>query len=313
MSKKLNEDAKKQVVILIHGIRTRAWWQGPIKALVENEVGATVIPLKYGYFDLFRFWCPFGVCRSGPITQIHSNMRNIIHEYPDHLISVIAHSYGTFAVSRLLLENNDIRLHRLILSGSIIPNGYPWARISSQFLKKPMREAVINECGTMDIWPPLAKSTTWGYGNSGTNGFGSGQVTDRVHAMPHSGYLNKSFAKKYWVPFLKDGKIVQSAVESKGVGTPLWFSLLDLPWKWGGVVLLPVMIGLGGLVGIGSSEPVSTTSRDPVPSQSMSITGDNNTGTQTLTIPKSERSTLPSPSSSQVDENGNVIIQERIK
>jgi hypothetical protein len=239
------KDSEKQVVLLIHGIRTRAWWQGPVKALIEEDSGATVIPLKYDYFDLLRFWCPFGICRQGPIGRLHKDLRNTINQFKGWHISAIAHSYGTFALSRILIEHDDIELDRIILCGSIIPNAFPWSRIQNQIKGKPMREAVLNECGTKDIWPVLAASTTWGYGNSGTYGFGSVQVTDRIHEMPHSGYFEKDFVKKFWAPFLASGKIISSGVEKAGTGTPSWFSVLSLPWKWFATAAVVLIIGSG--------------------------------------------------------------------
>jgi pimeloyl-ACP methyl ester carboxylesterase len=234
-----------QVILLIHGIRTHAWWMGAVKPLLEGAIGATVIPLKYGRFDLLRFWCPFGVCRNGPITRLHREIRDVLDQYQGCRLSVIAHSYGTYALARLLLDNSDVRLDRVILCGSIVPNQFPWSRITSQFAGQPMRGSVINECGTRDAWPVLAKAMTWGYGTSGTHGFGSAQVTDRFHALPHSGYFDKAFVKRYWLPFLARGEIMPSAVERAGTATPAWFQLLELPYKWLAVALAAFFIVSG--------------------------------------------------------------------
>ena len=236
---------KTRIILLVHGIRTHAWWQGELRSLIEEKLDATVIPLKYGYFDVVRFWCPFGICRQGPIRRLHKDLREVINQFRDRDISIIAHSYGTYAISQILLEYEDIKLNSLVLCGSIIPASFPWARIKDQIKQTVMREAVLNECGTKDIWPVLATATTWGYGNSGTYGFGSPQVTDRTHAMPHSGYLNKEFASKFWLPFLKQGVIVVTAVERSGTGTPWWFSLLSVPWKWLVVVPFALLVVFG--------------------------------------------------------------------
>ncbi len=246
--KKSTKERKKQIVLLMHGIRTRAWWQGEVKALIEAEAGATVIPLKYGYFDVFRFWCPLGICRQGPIARLHKELRDTIREFAGHDISVIAHSYGTYALSHILLEHSDITLRRIILCGSIIPATFPWSRIAIQISDQPMRGAVLNECGTRDIWPILAAATSWGYGNSGTHGFGSVEVRDRIHAMPHGGYFDKAFVRKFWLPFLARGQIVASAVERAGTGTPWWFSVLALPWKWAAVAAVILVIASGSWI-----------------------------------------------------------------
>jgi len=65
------------IVVLIHGIRTRAFWQGRMASIIQRETGATVIPLKYGYLDLLRFWCPFSICRRGPIERLRKQIEGI--------------------------------------------------------------------------------------------------------------------------------------------------------------------------------------------------------------------------------------------
>jgi len=238
-----------ELVILVHGIRTRAWWQGEVKSLIENGTNAKVIPIKYGYFDALRFWCPFGVCRNGPVNRVHHALRSVIQQFPKHRISVLAHSNGTYAISRILSDYSDINIDRLILCGSVIPNDYPWDKIAKQISGSPTRDRIVNDCGTRDLWPVLAASTTWGYGSSGTNGFGAVEVTDRFNPMTHSQYFSREFVEKYWMPFLARGKIVSSHYEKSGKGTPWWFSILDLPWKWATVVLpLCGILALGRFV-----------------------------------------------------------------
>jgi hypothetical protein len=88
--------SRKTIVILIHGIRTAAWWQGRMASIIEREADATVIPLKYGYFDLLRFWWPLRMCRNGPIERLRKQIGGRIREqYKDCRLVVFAHSYGT--------------------------------------------------------------------------------------------------------------------------------------------------------------------------------------------------------------------------
>jgi len=109
------------VVILIHGIRTAAWWQNRVASMIESETSATVIPIKYGYFDLLRFWCPFGICRSGPVEKLRQQIEGIAKNYPDRPLIVFAHSYGTYALTRVILQNPYFRFDRIILCGSVVP------------------------------------------------------------------------------------------------------------------------------------------------------------------------------------------------
>jgi pimeloyl-ACP methyl ester carboxylesterase len=87
--------ARQIVVILIHGIRTEAWWQDRVASILSRDTGATVIPLKYGYFDLLRFWCPLGICRNGPIERLRKQIEGVRQSYKDCRLVVFAHSFGT--------------------------------------------------------------------------------------------------------------------------------------------------------------------------------------------------------------------------
>src|SRR5262249_128214 len=93
---------------------------------------------------------------------------------------------------------------------------------------------VVNECGTRDIWPPLAHSVTFGYGLSGTGGFQVPGVEDRCHDVGHSGYFTKEFIQEFWVPFIKDGTVTRSKFEEEMAEAPWWISVIGLrpilPW-----------------------------------------------------------------------------------
>jgi pimeloyl-ACP methyl ester carboxylesterase len=213
-------------VVLIHGIRTRAPWQNELKKLIEQKTNLKVVPIKYGFFDIFRFFLP-GYTRRKPIVITEKKLRDAITQYSstENPISVIAHSYGTYAISKILHENPDLRINNLILCGSIIDENYDWA---TQKLK--IKGVIVNDIGTKDVWPAFAKSSTWGYGASGTYGFGSVGIEDRQHSLTHSEFLNTDFAKKYWVPILVDG--VVKIPESTRYNQPFWFYILNFPWKW---------------------------------------------------------------------------------
>lgn len=338
---------KEHLVLLIHGIRTHAWWQGEVKALIEENTNAHVIPLKYGKFDLLRFWCPLNICRRGPIDRLHKELRSAIKLHNGGRITIIAHSYGTYALSHILLKHDDIQLHRIILCGSIIPTDFPWTRVAPQLTANQMRKSVINDCGTRDVWPVLAAATTWGYGSSGTHGFGSVQISDRVHVMPHSGYFNKAFVRKYWLPFIKNGDIIPSDAERRGESTKWWFSLLELPYKWAMVILLFFVtfsslfssygvvislektckllgqsgflncavttqdLGSNGDTPSNTSAEASQTPNTGQAIQNIIINGDGNSPKQTFISPIQTENQFSSEY--EIDENGNVILRERIE
>jgi pimeloyl-ACP methyl ester carboxylesterase len=223
--------APSRIIVLIHGIRTDAWWESICRSVLERDSSSFVATIKYGYFDLVRFLCPFMLCRNRPIKRIQDELVGIADKYPDAPIFVIAHSFGTYAIAKILLNNPTIRIHGLILCGCIVPRDFPWGRVASQ-MKFARNGIVINDCGSLDIWPRMAQVFSWGYGPSGIVGFGSHLVRDRYHQTTHSGFFTEEFIEKYWLPILKDGTIVPTAYEVGGPKTSWLYSVLGFVNKY---------------------------------------------------------------------------------
>ncbi len=182
---------KVEIVLLVHGIRTHANWGAMVRDELEAKPQRVVIPLKYGYFDAFRFWFPF-LTRRGAISKVYRRMRAARTKYPDADLSIIAHSFGTYAVTKILRENADIRLRRLVFCGAIVRSEFDWENIFHR-----IEYDVVNDCGRRDVWPVLAKSLSWGYGPSGTFGFGTAGVFDRFHNYKHSDYFERNFGNHF--------------------------------------------------------------------------------------------------------------------
>ena len=131
-------------------------------------------------------------------------------------------------------------MKRLILCGSIVSREYNW-----ELIRKRLPEKVLNDCGTHDIWPVLASSGSWGYGPSGTFGFGTRLVRDRFHKFTHSQYFNREFVRDYWAPYIRDGQIKASKYEtSEERRTPPWWQsmLTVVKLRWLFPVLLVVFL-----------------------------------------------------------------------
>lgn len=236
----------RELVVLIHGIRTDAVWEDLVAHKFRLITGLDVRPISYGYFDSFRFWVPF-LTRDAPLKRIERELRAIRESNPSIPISVIAHSFGTYVIVRILDDNPFLHLNWLILCGSIVPRAFRWDRIRKGQLEHP----VINDCGQRDIWPILAQSASWGYGASGTLGFGSADAIDRYHPVTHSEFFTVSFVKKYWIPLFATGEIVYPT--QPRWKTIWWQSLLArVPLQWGliaAILFSAVLAGVRASVG----------------------------------------------------------------
>ena len=69
------KDTKAHVVILIHGIRTKALWQDSIRKSLENE-GFKVEPTNYDYYDVLRFLIPWQPFIGGVVEDITKQIRH---------------------------------------------------------------------------------------------------------------------------------------------------------------------------------------------------------------------------------------------
>lgn len=203
----LNTNVRPVLVAMIHGIRTRAEWHDNLKELIELQSDAIVKPINYDYFDAVSFWLPLiTICRSLKVRHITKEMRLLRRDYPNHQIVIVAHSFGTYLTAKFLKKNIDFNIDRILLCGSIVPANFNWNGLPNF----PTNGCAINDIGTKDIWPILAKTSTFGYGDSGTFGFNTHTMEDRYHETDHSGFFTEDLFNKYWLPFILESKIVKS-------------------------------------------------------------------------------------------------------
>jgi hypothetical protein len=208
----------KSVVILVHGIRTYAPWIAMLRAQFESA-GIVVEATNYGRFDAVKFlWGS----RRAPLDAVWDSVKDVQKLYPNAKISFLAHSFGTYIVSRLLLREFAFKAHRVVFCGSVVHYRFPFAQISERF-----EPPLVNETSARDPWPVLGESSSWGYGSAGTYGFKVPRVRDRWHrGFGHSQYLTEEFCKKFWVPFFRDGKIIEGDLVAEA--PPPWISIFSI-------------------------------------------------------------------------------------
>jgi pimeloyl-ACP methyl ester carboxylesterase len=244
---------RHKLLLLIHGIRTRAEWQSRLRALVEEGHDVTVVNIMYGYFDVLRFWLPIFGAREAAINDLKRSVRDAlrVNGRTNPEVLVICHSFGTYAITRILREEPDIEIDRLLLSGSIVPRTFKWESLPN------CPSHVLNDVGTKDIWPVLAKAASWGYGITGTFGFGAPRVRDRFHALGHSDIFSEQFMRRYWLPWIRDDDIVMSEYEVQRPTVPLLLSIGEfIPLRW--VISASFAFGVfqAGIIAVKLLEPI---------------------------------------------------------
>jgi len=223
---------KKKYVILVHGIRTRADWYSGVRSVLMSD-GFTVHLTNYDRLDLFRFLLPTNFFRDQVRNKVYRQIRAAIQDDQSGEYSIIAHSFGTYIVSSILQNEFDIKLKRVIFSGSVVRYDFPFEQFSDRFDGN-----ILNEVATRDPWPAMAESVTTGYGSAGTFGFKRPRVIDRWHQGGHSHVVNKDNCKSHWLPFLNEGKIVETNVST---AVPFWINFLSgMRLKYWFVLLLVI-------------------------------------------------------------------------
>jgi pimeloyl-ACP methyl ester carboxylesterase len=192
------------VVVMIHGIWTRALWQGEIRRVLE-QAGLVAIPTSYKKFDILRFLLPFEFTKRKPVARVRAEIEAVRRRFSDGNVAIIAHSFGSYIFGKVLGEPEQ-RFDRVALCGSIIPGDFDFASAEGRFSE------ILNEVGSRDVWPTIAAKIAWGYGPTGSFGFNRGNyVRDRSHAgHRHNDFLNKDFCQRYWLPYFCDGIVVDT-------------------------------------------------------------------------------------------------------
>jgi hypothetical protein len=193
-------------VVLVHGIRDDAEWFNTLQRAFDGRKYVEVRFAGYGYFRLTKF------LRKEKIDQAYRDLVSTLRSFQGQLtaVTVICHSFGTYCVTRAILENPDIQLFRLVMCGAIVKQDFPWRNVKGELSVG----RVLNDCGNEDMWPVMANLRKW-FGATGRYGFSCDPVRDRWHDIGHGDFFSEDFVRKYWVPFVCGGKIVDSAVQMK--------------------------------------------------------------------------------------------------
>lgn len=233
------EAEPSHVIMCVHGIRTVGAWYDLVVKCFEPHRDYKVVPARIGWVSLFSFLPPL-LFRFKAVAKVQRQFREWKEAHPDAVISIIAHSYGTYAVTEAMVADRSIKVENLVFCGGVARS--PGTNGDWGLIKDRVHKVFLNEVAVRDVWPVVAAAFTWGFAPIGTELADSGLMKQRTHAFGHSGYFNQEFVNTYWVPIFLGREFVDANNLDK---TPWWMAWI--PWlvsKYLWLVIVPVALFL---------------------------------------------------------------------
>src|SRR6266576_3024215 len=161
--------ANDEVVITIHGVETLGQWQNEVHPLLTGLPGFFHHPYNYSKFAWWQVALPVFKERAiERFVQMYSSLRD---QHPGVVPSVIAHSFGTYVISRALREFG-IAIDRVVLCGSIVDRRYDWARLIRRGQVRGIRNEIASKDRLVRMFrSPAMRALVPGSGSSGVDGF----------------------------------------------------------------------------------------------------------------------------------------------
>jgi hypothetical protein len=196
-------------MLALHGMNTNGAWQETFNWLVSRTYRRSVPIAIYKY----------GIVRPGAVLKfrldalvrgLNARIRRLSGETgkdgfgstPD----VIAHSLGTWLLGHALMEDETLRVGRVVLTGCILRPDFDWALI----LRRKQVEAVFCHVATKDFWAHIAHYIIPDSGPSGRRGFNDRKNISHaiLKDQQHSDFFKETemptLFKQVWQPFLTE-------------------------------------------------------------------------------------------------------------
>ena len=188
--------------------------------LKQQRSDMRVVTYRYGYFLALAFAIP--PLRWFVVRRFRLYLEDLASDQHNTAIDIVAHSFGTYIVSsalRQLSAKCGLRVDTLLLAGSVLRPGRSMADLLSHRVT-----SVINDCGTLDVWPLVAQYLALGMGAAGRFGLAGptgpdSRVVNRYFHFGHSGFFEATddfpadeneFMRQKWVPILLGRSAEQS-------------------------------------------------------------------------------------------------------
>ncbi len=236
-------------MLALHGMNTDGAWQEAFNWLVSRTYGYSVPVAIYKY----------GTVRPGAVIkfrqralarQLDGRIRRLSGETEESGFGgrpdVIAHSLGTWMLGHALRDNANLRVGRVILTGSILRPDFNW----TELIGRGQVESVLCHVATYDFWAGIAHYVIPDSGPSGRRGFNDrANVSHVTHPdRGHSDFFKEgempALFKGVWQPFLTQPGGLPAAT-TNALPPPNWKQVC---WPFRATLLRLFLLGLFGLI-----------------------------------------------------------------
>ncbi len=139
------------VVFVVHGIRDVGHWTQKIARAILSRHKKThgVILMasetsSYGFFPMLPFLLPWK--RRQKVEWFMDQLTEAKAEFPNASFSFVGHSHGTYILARALQDYEFVTFKNIVLAGSVVRTGYPWADL----IERKQVQNVLNYVATFD-------------------------------------------------------------------------------------------------------------------------------------------------------------------
>ncbi|MDF9616315.1 alpha/beta hydrolase [Pseudomonas entomophila] len=146
-----SNEAIKNVVFVVHGIRDEGFWTQKIARRVKHLAGDSACEWatetsSYGYFPMLPFLLPW--YRRSKVEWLMDQYTEALARYPKAKFSFVGHSNGTYLVAKALELYPCCKFTNVVFAGSVVRVGYDWANLLGS--TPPRVAKVLNFIATSD-------------------------------------------------------------------------------------------------------------------------------------------------------------------
>lgn len=191
----------ERLFISVHGIRTLGIWQNILEKTVLNNISdVTFKKYRYNYYSAIQLLIPRS--RNKIIDDFTKKLTEMVYEYPNSRITLIAHSFGTYITIKALEAipvDITLNIERVVLVSSVLKPNYDWSWVNMRH----NIESINNECGFNDNILILSHFFSHDMGMAGRVGFTGMNIKNRFFKGGHD-FFNRegNFMEKHWIPIL---------------------------------------------------------------------------------------------------------------